>query len=133
MSTFIFAYLCSFALSITIIFQLMINRIKMMKVCDDHYNYLKYDCMMSNITETKYGNQIGIISTIFVIPVIFFLMFYIMDVLRLKTYYKNYIIDKNKLSIINFDINKNIIKPTINFIDIDKLCDKNTTLIKIPI
>lgn len=100
----IFIYIFLVILSISIMFYMMTSRIKMMKVYTDHYDYLKNDCILSNITETKYGGYLGILSSIFIIPVLFFIMFHVMDVLRIKTYYKNYVMTKDTLSFMNFNV-----------------------------
>ena len=135
MVEFIFAYLFSFVLSIIIIFWILTNRIKMMNEYNDHYKYLRYDCMIANITETKYGNQIGILSTIFVIPVMFFLMFHVMDILKFNMYYKKHKIlkYKNSLKKISEDINVSKYLICTELINLDKFYDDNTQVIKIPI
>ncbi len=149
MFIYVFGYAVLVTLSMIIMFYLMIERIKMMYRYTDHYDYLRNDCMISNITETKIGQNLGVFYTVTIIPIIFFLIFHVMDVLRIRTYYKNYVIDKDKLSSIDFNIvrdinhnesiwilnmlNKNIIKPIDNLIDIDKLHDNKSNIIKISI
>lgn len=65
----------------------------------DFCTYLDNDCMLSNITESRLGNMLGIIYVLTVIPTLFFLMFYVMDVLRVKTYYKDIPMKKDSYSI----------------------------------
>ena len=93
---FIFVYFLTTTTSCIIMFDIMIKRIYMMRRNDAFYNYLNNDCMLS-VLETKYGNILGVICVLTNIPVLFFLMFFIMNYLRIKQYYK----DKEQYSIKN--------------------------------
>lgn len=85
----IMLYVFLVVLSVIVMFTIMLQNINMIDECKNHYNYLTSDCMLSNITRSGFGNYLGIICTLTIIPVIFFLMFFIMDYLKMKTYYKN--------------------------------------------
>lgn len=86
---FIFVYFFTTTTSCIIMFYIMIQRIHMLRRKDIFFNYLCKDCMLSVFTETKYGNMLGIVCVLLNIPVLFFIMFFIMDYLKIKQYYKN--------------------------------------------
>lgn len=94
----ILIYISCVLLSLGVFFYIMIGRINMSMDFPDFCTYLDNDCMLSNITESRIGNMLGIIYVLTVIPTLFFLMFYVMDVLRVKTYYKDIPIKKNSYS-----------------------------------
>ena len=85
---FIFVYFFTTTTSCIIMFTIMIKRIYMIRRNDVFYIYLNNDCMLS-VLETKYGNVLGVVCVLTNIPVLFFLMFFIMDYLRIKQYYKD--------------------------------------------
>lgn len=95
----ILIYMCCVLLSLGVFFYIMIGRINMSMDFPDFCTYLDNDCMLSNITESRIGNMLGIIYVLTVIPTLFFLMFYVMDVLRVKTYYKDIPMKKDSYSI----------------------------------
>lgn len=85
---FVFVYFFTTTTSCIIMFTIMIKRIYMIRRNDVFYIYLNNDCMLS-VLETKYGNVLGVVCVLTNIPVLFFLMFFIMDYLRIKQYYKD--------------------------------------------
>ncbi len=87
-ASIIFVYFFTTTASCLIMFYMMIERIYMIRRNDVFYNYLNNDCMLS-VLETKHGNLLGIIFVLTNIPVLFFIMFFIMDYLKIKQYYKN--------------------------------------------
>ena len=95
----ILIYISCVLLSLGVFFYIMIGRINMSMDFPDFCTYLDNDCMLSNITESRIGNMLGIIYVLTVIPTLFFLMFYVMDVLRVKTYYKDIPMKKDSYSI----------------------------------
>lgn len=86
---FVFVYFFTTTTACVTMFYIMVQRIHMLRRKDVFFNYLCKDCMLSVFTETKYGNMLGIVCVLLNIPVLFFIMFFIMDYLKIKQYYKN--------------------------------------------